>query len=926
MPVDRRAYDDLACPLTLRPHQAEALASVERARAAGSTRWWVTMPPGAGKTLVGTELARSLARPTVVFSPNTAIQGQWARTWDSYGTSGSLAAGLDRSLATGFTSLTYQSLAVFDRESDDDAEPEQPDEAPGSDVPPGLEGLHPNGLALVERLREAGPILLVLDECHHLLEVWGRLLRDVLATLPDALVLGLTATPPDAMTRSQRDLTAELFGPVLHEARIPALVRAGSLAPYAELAWLVEPTEAEAEWLRGQSERFAELVADLHSPSFGTVPFPVWQQQRWCDPIDAGQATWAALAAEEPELADARLRLVHAGLADLPEGARLREPHRHDPTARDWMVLLDDWVTRCVRPSSAEADAQVLTALRRALPAIGFVLTRRGIRTSRSGADRVVARSAAKEQGVVAIITEEAATLGDDCRALVLCDHEVATATASARLDDAPPAAAGSARGVLASLLADPTTATTAPLLVTGRTVAADDTTLLRLRDHVATSDPTLAAALEVRDGELVGPWRSGVWVRHVTDFFTSGGTRCLIGTRGLLGEGWDAPAVTTLIDLTTATTATAVVQTRGRALRIDPARPDKVALIWTVVCVSADHVAGGNDWDRFARKHVGYFSIDLNGSAPTADGAESSVEVVDGVAGIDRRFSPFAPPPPEEFATIDADMLQRADRRDAVREAWLSGPTPVDAVHHVLRVRPERTAAVVVPQTRATGSLAHRTWAPTRWWLGALWLLATLAASAQTPALAATVAVVLGGGLVAARGRRQLQWERDRPATVQHVALAVADAMRSTDRSPVGAEGVRVHVRSDGTVSFELAGVDEAVSATFTESLDEALSPIAAPRFVVRRQVHAGRTGALQMLTAAVRVGHQPEGEVWHAVPSAWARRKVDRAAYALAWHRWLGDGHLVAADSPEGVGVLAAQRGQDPFAVTTVIRRVWG
>ena len=40
---------------------------------------------------------------------------------------------------------------------------------------------------------------LVLDECHHLLEVWGRLLRDVLAELPDAFVLGLTATPPDTL-------------------------------------------------------------------------------------------------------------------------------------------------------------------------------------------------------------------------------------------------------------------------------------------------------------------------------------------------------------------------------------------------------------------------------------------------------------------------------------------------------------------------------------------------------------------------------------------------------------------------------------------------------------------------------------------------------------------------------------------------------
>ena len=37
---------------------------------------------------------------------------------------------------------------------------------------------------------------------------------------------------------------------------------------------------------------------------------------------------------------------------------------------------------------------------------------------------------------------------------------------------------------------------------------------------------------------------------------------------RALLGEGWDARRITGLVDLTAVTTSTAVVQTRGRALR----------------------------------------------------------------------------------------------------------------------------------------------------------------------------------------------------------------------------------------------------------------------------------------------------------------------------------------------------------------------
>ena len=43
------------------------------------------------------------------------------------------------------------------------------------------------------------------------------------------------------------------------------------------------------------------------------------------------------------------------------------------------------------------------------------------------------------------------------------------------------------------------------------------------------------------------------------------------------------------------------------------------------------------------------------------------------------------------------------------------------------------------------------------------------------------------------------------------------------------------------------------------------------------------------------------------------------------MAWHRWVGGGPAVYTGSPEGAGVLAAQRGSDPFDVATVMRRHW-
>ena len=918
------------------------------------------MPPGAGKTLVGTEVARLLGLRTLVLSPNTAITQQWVHTWESYD---GPPAGNRRDLRSSFTSLTYQALAVFDSIDADDEAGGEPD----SGVDDGTEGeaeplrpshldrLHPNGRELVATMREAGPLLVVLDECHHLLEVWGELLREVLDQLPEAVVLGLTATPPDAMTRAQVDLTAELFGPVLYEARIPALVAAGTLAPYAELAWLVEPTPEEAAWLAEQSTRFAELTSDLFAPGFGSTPFPAWLQQRFPGDSDADEdgpaTTWAEQVAREPALADAVLRLVHADLLALPPGAVLHERHREDPGAEDWRLLVDDWLRGCVQPRAetdgpdGAGDRDVLETVRRTLPAIGYTWTRRGVRNGRGTVDRVTARSRAKEAAVAGIAAAESRNLGDRTRLLVLCDHERATATTRRRLADGPgddraldaPEPAGSALGVLATLLRHREAAALRPVLVTGRTVAASRSTLEQLVAWLRRTHPMLAGSLRVSEADgvavLTGRWNSGAWVEHLTRWFTEGGTQCLIGTRGLLGEGWDAPCVTSLVDLTTATTPTAVVQTRGRALRTDPADPDKVALVWSVVCTYDGHVAGASDWDRFGRKHRGYFTVDEQG------------EVVDGVAGVDSAFSEFHPPPAAQHDAIDARMLLRAEDRAGIRSQWQTRGDVADAVGHVVRVRRARAtgaAAADQPRSGTTGLVSWTDQSRERPGAGlaavppvvALVALAALAVlGLPVAALVVLGVLLLGAAAVAAValvGRATLQGASQHRVGLGQVAAAVADGLHRAGRSPVGAEALRVQVAHDGTTSYGLAGVDEDVSARFATAFEEVVSPMASPRYVVPRRVTSAPAeveGLKRGLRSRGR--HQPDGEVWHTVPSVLATHRDSADAFAAAWHHWAGgDGtpvKAVYAHSPEGAGVLATHRGEDPFAVTCVVRRVW-
>jgi len=922
----------------LRIHQREALEALAHAwHDADHPRAWVVLPPGAGKTRVGLEAVAGELRAhpdtrAVVLAPNTAIQSQWIAEARTMG----LDASDDKSLTSPLTCLTYQSLAVFDSEATD------------ADASTVVDRLHPNGVALFDRIRAEPRLVLVLDECHHLLEVWGRLLAELLEAVDRAHVLALTATPPESLAGEQRTLVDQLFGSILYRVSVPAVVKEGHLAPFDELVWLTTPTAAEEEWLTTEALRFTELTTLLTTPGFGSVGFYEWLTTRFVEPVPA-TTTWAALAEREPDLCDAALRMHHAGLLALPAGARLREEHRHAPSAEDWVRLLGDWLLQHVAESGDPADAEVLAVVRAALPSVGYQWTRRGVRRGRSTVDRVLARSYAKPGAAVQIIAAEHAAIGERVRVLVLCDHERASATVPVALDGVLDAEAGSAIAALEALLTDPSTAVLHPMLVTGSVVAASAETLRDLVAFVADRDADLASRLSVEaaDGPVAtctSGWTSRTWVGHVTAFFEGGRTQVLVGTRGLLGEGWNARGVSTLIDLTTATTLTAVVQTRGRALRTDPTWPDKVATNWTVVCVSEAHLKGDNDWFRLVRKHQGFHGVDADG------------DIVDGVAHIDASFSPYAPPPVASFDALNARMLVAAADRDAIRDAWAVGEPYQDVTLASLRVRPatsstvERTDEVVTltpvpPSWRlAVDGMTTDAPAPATSWRTP-WALATASAGAGAASFAvggwALVAGAVGGlvtlGQSVVTGRAQADdlssWVRSQVALtstippLEAVAAAVADAVAATGLTSVGASALAVDVHPGGEYRFRLVGTEDDAEV-FATAFDEAIGPVGAPRYLVSRYTDAQapdapvrtRRGARAALRAA-----RASGEAWHPVPTVLGRNATNAAHYLRSWTAWVGGGRLLAAAKPEGAGIAAAVSGEDPFAATTVMRRHW-
>ena len=109
----------------------------------------------------------------------------------------------------------------------------------------------------------------------------------------------------------------------------------------------------------------------------------------------------------------------------------------------------------------------------------------------------------------------------------------------------------GGALGLLAAIGAEPRTRNLRPVMLTGRSVACLPGDEYRLLDALRAHLPEgVAAALRPAPrGEVVElvadhvDWTTARYVPAVTRAFAAGIGHVLVGTRALLGEGWDCPA-----------------------------------------------------------------------------------------------------------------------------------------------------------------------------------------------------------------------------------------------------------------------------------------------------------------------------------------------------------------------------------------------
>ena len=931
----------------------------------------VVAPPGSGKTLVGIEICRRIGRPCVTFSPTTTIQEQWrdkVRLFLPDAAAGEpppelRAVSTDPARLGVISSLTYQSLATQTQEREFldrlgreswirelieeggrapesaqayvDSIAERSPQVHRAEVAKrairekrrllaGGEAtieqlLHPNALDLIDRIVAAGTGCVILDEAHHLLDYWSLILADLIRRLPDALVVGLTATPPVAGDPDEMGNYLRLVNGIDFEVPTPAVVRDGYLAPYQDLVLLTRPTDRERRFLEDQDRLLRDAIARM----IADPRFDEWLVDRINRPNDGG--TWEQLLGDEFDFAVAGVRTLLARGVELARDIELADALHQPPTLDDDLAILRTWCLDVLRLSTDSGDADSLADLRAVLRTLGMVMTETGWRSAPSPLDRVLAYSESKVGGLVEILRAEERAMGSRLRAVVITDHERAAALATRRLADVLDEESGGAVRAIRALVADPTTVALGPIMVTGRTVLVAerwlDELLPRMRAYFADRELAVeltARVLEPGLAEIDGAgavWRPRHYVALVTGLLETGVTRCIVGTRGLLAEGWDSLALNTLVDLTTAGTFASVNQIRGRSIRLDPAEPRKVANNWDVVCYEPELEEGDRDLRRLVRKHQHTW------------GLASDDRIVRGVGHVDERIAllgasrGIVPVPGSATpGNVNRAALRRAANRDDAYRRWNVG-APYDnfAFTGTVLERPPvplRTSFTWARSLRALLNLIIGTLV--------IYLLIfagnglDLVIRLPVPFNLLALLVIVGAPVVlvvplVVRYARAAFIELPVDSHLADFGRAIAEAFRTTGLAPMSPDMVRVREAPTGTYDVVLQSRDKTAVDAFATAYGELFAPILDQRYLVTRD-EAAISGTFyapvwyvfRRLFRVLRRGRV----AYHPVPAAFSRRRGSADAFAAAWRRWVGGGELVYTRSPAGMEVLLRER----------------
>ena len=904
-------FEGLKFKYPWRPYQKRVLDELDSHL--DDDRLHVVAAPGSGKTILGLEVMRRLNQPSLILAPSIAIRNQWVERllnmfMDEEGEKTPDWISTDIRNPKHLTVSTYQGLhSVFSGEAEEleDAVDEEEIDAAAKSSEKKAEVFD-----VVSELNKLKVRCVVLDEAHHLRKAWWKSLNALTAGLNDATLVSLTATPPYDVSYAEWKRYEDLCGSVDAEISIPELVKCQNLCPHQDYVYFSVPTENEAEKLDNFNSGLSKFLKALKQDQefikmIGSHPWVKDTENHVEEILD------------EAELFSAIIIYLNAcGFAPPPYALGIlgvREEYIPHLNSKWLEVVLSNFLYRFADNFPDYQDK--IKALRKDLKRLGAIDRRKVVLDNTKEIQKLLASSLGKLESIVDITRQESAGLGEGLRMVVLADY-IRKAELPKNKDDMQPI---NKIGVV-------------PIFEYLRRARIDNIklgvltgSLIFIPRQAQEQLETIADNEGVDKGhirfvpvphdddylrvEIKGESRQKI-VHLVTELFNAGGITVLIGTAALLGEGWDAPSINTLILASYVGSYMLSNQMRGRAIRINPDAPDKVANIWHLVAVDIKTVEDkvreffsgqetyyhvdpfdeikenlGHDLNKLRRRFRAFEGLSYDAPIQIENGFKRLH-----LSGVKWNAS--------GVRQLNNTMLEKAQARHMLAELWqeaLQGKCPKPQVREKIE---SNTAAV---PTMITYMYTLKYMVMNALIGGAYYILSALenAASLQAVLVVALGVLLFYTGPKLVKAAYLLFRNGSLEKSMKQVAWAVLDTLAYMGIVKTNSDHIRIEAVQErsGLVYCRIDGVTKQERQYFMQAMQDILSPIDNPRYLIVRRS--------KFLRRIARTDYHP-------VPQVIGQKKKYAEYFAKKWRRYVGESELFYTRNVEGRVMLLQARTQ--------------
>ena len=662
---------------TWRNYQKQVLDKFQEYQADGHVH--LVAAPGSGKTTIGIELMARFDNPALVLVPTVTIREQWVdRIRQAFLEDENQVTSLVSQNLKDMKQITIATYQAFHSAM----QQVQSQEENGETVDFG-------GFDLIASLKEQGVETLCLDECHHLRNEWWRSLEDFRKKYPKLQVISLTATPP---YDSEPELWArylQMCGEIDQEITVPELVKEETLCPHQDFVYICTPTKEEEKVLQDFEDAKWQYLSHL-------VDEPEFKELIASSKVLNGQIS-EDLLLEDPKYLSAILIYLHSQKLEIPQYLKNLIGSKSLPSLNYyWMEVLLQGILYQT-PDWYQVRPDYIKEIERDMKARGLIDKRQLFLVRNKINDQILNQSLGKLSGIADIFANEYASLGKDLRQLVLADY-IRKDFANYLGDDQAPI---SQLGVLPYFESIRRSAQkqriSVPLSVLSGSVVIVPTSV---REELQALLPTVALTFSAI-GQLdpaaylqVGfPSTCKGMVGAVTELFQRGAIQVLIGTKSLLGEGWDAPCVNSLILGSFVGSFMLSNQMRGRAIRVWSGHPEKTSNIWHLVAIKP------YTKNLFLREKENEEEVDKDNSYQDLLNLSRRMEHFLGLSykedtietGLDRLDFPKPPFKKSKIKAYNQKIKELSKDRSSLRKKWQEALVVADKLEIVNEVATDR-------------------------------------------------------------------------------------------------------------------------------------------------------------------------------------------------------------------------------------------